>query len=215
MITKPWDFFDDVFCINLKKRNDRREQATAEFHKVGLEKRAVFIYGEDNKKDGRIGLQTTLHKIFSYAIESKLDRILIFEDDVQFINDPVHKLKLALNDLKYAFNNKFDLLYFGATRTQPCMKVTNNLMLLHGGLSAHAVCYNHTVFKDYAKHLKRVINQGCIETDYDISDVFLAAEIQTRGKSYMIYPVIATQRPGYSDIEKRETDYSFIHKSTY
>lgn len=211
----PWDFFDCVFFINLPHRRDRKEQAMAEFEKVGLSEKVKLIYGEYNEKDGRVGLQKTLLDLFNHAYWKKMDRVLIFEDDVQFINDPIHKLKLALNDLKYSFDNKFDLLYFGATRTEPCMKVTNNLILLKGGLAAHAICYNHTVFEKYIKHLRRVVRHGYIATDADISDVFLASEIQPKGNSYMIYPVIATQRPGYSDIEHRNTDYSFIHKSTY
>jgi len=34
--TTPWDFFDRLYCISLKQREDRRQSAVEEFAKVGL-----------------------------------------------------------------------------------------------------------------------------------------------------------------------------------
>jgi hypothetical protein len=200
--------------MSLPERADRRDFAKTQFEKVGIYDRVTWI-SSAHHKDGRIGLQQTLLGIFENALSRKIENILIFEDDVKFINDPVNKLRFALTDLKYSFNNKFDLLYFGATRTSPCLKVTSNLVLLKNGLAAHAVCYNKSVYKPFLRHLRGVIKQDKIITDWDISDVFLASEVQDRGKSFMVYPVIATQEPGWSDIERRIVDYSFIQNAGY
>ncbi|MCK9220234.1 MAG: hypothetical protein M0P47_09325 [Bacteroidales bacterium] len=200
--------------MNLPSRPDRREQATKEFERVGILERVTFIDSKPHP-DGRIGLQTTLLSIFEDVLPRNIQNVLIFEDDVHFINDPVNKLRLALTDLKYSFNNKFDLLYLGATRTIPCLTVTSNLKLLRSGLAAHATCYNKSVYKPFSKHLTRVVKQGGIITDWDISDVFLATHIQNKGRSYMVHPVIATQEPGWSDIERRDVNYDFIQRSDY
>lgn len=197
-----WSYFSKIICINLPKRTDRRELAKTEFSKYGI---PVQFFDAIQHLDGRIGLQMTLLKIFkdNYLC----DNLLIFEDDVLFINDPVNKLRLALYDLP----PNFDMLYFGANRTEPCLNVTSNLKLLHNALACHAVCYANRMFFKYIRHLYRVTKQGYIATDLDISDVFLTS-IQADGHCYMVNPIIATQRPGYSDIEKRETDYSFMQR---
>ena len=213
-MNSPFDFFQEIYCMGLPERTDRMAFAKTQFEKVGIYDRVTWI-SSAHHKDGRIVLQQTLLGIFENALSRKIENILIFEDDVKFINDPVNKLRFALTDLKYSFNNKFDLLYFGATRTSPCLKVTSNLVLLKNGLAAHAVCYNKSVYKPFLRHLRRVIKQDKIITDWDISDVFLASEVQDRGKSFMVYPVIATQEPGWSDIERRIVDYSFIQNAGY
>ena len=199
-----WDYFDKIVCLNLPSRTDRREQAQAEFDRVGVSPEWVTAQSAD---DGRIGLIQTLHDVFAENYSAR--SILIFEDDVQFKNDPVNKLRLALMDLRYIFHDAFDMLYFGANLTEPCITVTNNLMLIHNALACHAVCYNHRIFDVYMRHLKRVSDQGFIATDEDINDVWLT-KIQAHGKCLMVHPRIATQRAGYSDLEKRFTDYTNI-----
>jgi hypothetical protein len=199
-----WDYFDKIVCINLPSRTDRRDQAQAEFDRVGVA--AEFIPAQSHV-DGRIGLQRTLHDVLAENYSAR--NILIFEDDVMFVGDGVDKLRLALDDLHHIFHDAFDMLYFGANLTEPCLNVTDNLILLHGALACHAVCYNHRIFDRYIRQLKRVSDQGFIATDWDISDVWLT-RVQAHGRSYMVSPRIAVQRPGYSDIEKRIVDYTGI-----
>lgn len=194
-----------AICMNLPHRTDRFEQAKKEFKDFGI--RVEFFKAYPNK-DGRIGLQQTLLEIFTWADEHSLDRILIFEDDVKFIG-PVSRFNAALNDLKGV---NFDMLYLGATLLDGCVKVTENLALIHRALACHAVVYHRRMFKDYLKHLNRVVQQGYIAKHEDISDVFLAQEIQEREQTYMVWPIVATQRPSFSDIEKTFVDYSFIER---
>lgn len=199
-----WGYFDKIVCMNLPSRTDRRVQVQAEFDKVGVSPEWIPAQPAD---DGHIGLIRTLHDVFAENYSAR--NILIFEDDVQFKNDPVGKLRMALMDLHYIFHDRFDMLYFGANLTEPCITVTSNLALIHNALATHAVCYNHRMFDRYLRHLKRISDQGFIATDYDINDVWLTT-IQSRGKCLMVYPKIATQRAGYSDLEKRYTDYTKI-----
>ena len=37
-----WDFFDRLYCISLREREDRRKSALQEFSKVGLADRVEF-----------------------------------------------------------------------------------------------------------------------------------------------------------------------------
>jgi GR25 family glycosyltransferase involved in LPS biosynthesis len=202
-----WSYFDRIFCINLPHRTDRRQQAQEQFDKVGIHPQWVSAVRHD---DGRIGLIRTLLDIFTQNRDAR--NLLIFEDDVWFTAGAAAKLQLALNDLHEVFHDRYDMLYLGANLTEPCFTVTPNLKLIHNALAAHAVCYNHRMFGRYIKHLRRVSEQGFIATDQDISDVFLTT-IQANGRSLLVHPIIATQRPSWSDIEKKFTDYSHLLKS--
>lgn len=52
---KVWDFFDDIYCINLDHRKDRWEQSQKEFNSVGLLPR-VQRFSAIQEKDGRLGV---------------------------------------------------------------------------------------------------------------------------------------------------------------
>jgi len=192
-----WEYFDRIFCINLPNRTDRRTLAQAEFDVMGVRPEWASAIQCD---DGRLGLQHTLLGIFTRNRDAR--NILIFEDDVQFINDPIRTLQLVLEDLP-----KFDLLYFGGNVMGGRVQVTPNLNRITRTLAAHAICYNRSVFDRYIDHLDRIVTQDCISCHADISDVFLTT-IQDDGHSFMVNPIIATQRPGYSDLENKYTDYS-------
>lgn len=213
MTDTTWAYLGPKFCINIPERQDRRASVVEEFERVGLLDQIIFRDGVLHK-DGRFGLSMALYDIFTLANGLNLDRITIFEDDVRFINDPIRKFKLAQCDLKYSFGDKFDMLYLGANKTEPCLSVSSNIKVLHNALAAHAVCYKHTLYKSILKHLTRVIRQGQIETDEDIWDVFLT-RLQAKYRAFMVHPMICTQAPGYSDIEKTDVDYSFMQKSLY
>lgn len=198
---KPhWNFFERIVCINLPHRTDRRDSSEIEFKRVGVD---VGYFEAIPHLDGRIGLIRSLYAIFEQNYDTR--NILIFEDDVKFINDPVNKLLLALRDLP----QNYELFYFGANRTQPCQLLTSNIKILKGALAAHAVCYSKSVYDRYMAHLKRVSDQGFINDSKEINDVYLTS-IQENGLSFMVHPMIATQRPGYSDLEKTNVDYSWM-----
>ena len=41
-----WDYFDRLYCVSLREREDRRNSALKEFSKVGLADRVDFVLGE-------------------------------------------------------------------------------------------------------------------------------------------------------------------------
>lgn len=51
LISKSFNFFDAIYCINLEFRNDRWESAIKEFEKIGIAKKIVkfrAIYTPEN-----------------------------------------------------------------------------------------------------------------------------------------------------------------------
>jgi hypothetical protein len=77
-----WDFFPLILCINLKERDDRLREASAEFRKVGLER--VIFYRTTRQADRAKGCTDSHMECLKYAVDREVPYVLIFEDDVMF-----------------------------------------------------------------------------------------------------------------------------------
>jgi len=199
----PFDYFREIYCINLDRRFDRWDKVQKEFEKVGILDRVQRVSGEVHK-DGRIGLIKSFLKIFKDVKERNVENVLIFEDDVSFINNPVENLKKAIEQVG---NFQWYLFYLGANTHEKCNIIRPNLILLRNAFSAHAVAYNNKI---YDQIIERFEKTNEIKSQYDINDVFFCTEIQNKKTSFCVNPIIATQIPSYSDLEKKFVDYSFI-----
>jgi hypothetical protein len=85
-MNNPFDFFDEIYCINLEHRPERWKQAQREFDKVGITdrvKRFDAIYDKENPKRG---CYESHMGVIRLAHERKLKNVLIFEDDVAFLD---------------------------------------------------------------------------------------------------------------------------------
>ena len=205
MYNKVWDFFDEIYCINLDSRLDRWEKVQKEFDKVGLLPR-LKRFSAIKEKDGRLGIIKSNLEIVKIAKENNLKNVLIFEDDVQFINDTTNILEKSLQQIG---NLDWWLLYLGANTHEPLNIISKqkpNLLILKNAFACHAFCYNKKTYDFFIKkydNLKEVQHQ-------DILDVFLANTFQKKNLCLLINPIIATQSPSFSDIETRNVDDKFI-----
>jgi GR25 family glycosyltransferase involved in LPS biosynthesis len=205
-MNNPFDYFKEIYCINLDHRTDRWEHAQKEFEKISILNR-VKRFSAIKHEDGRIGLIQSFLTIFKDVYERKIENVLIFEDDVTFINDPLINLEKALIQ-----SDKKDwvLFYLGATMLQRCKLISPNLILLKDAYATQSVAYRFKIFKQIIDKLENTIE---IKTVEDIFDVFLCNEIQNKQMSLMINPIITTQYSSYSDLEKKEINYDFIEKN--
>jgi len=204
---QPFNYFKEIYCINLDRRTDRWQQVTKEFESVGILDRVIRISAVDNP-DGRIGLIKSFLKIFQDVKERGIENVLIFEDDVHFIqeNKPIEILEKAINQVG---NIDWSLFYLGANTHEKCNIFRPNLILLRNAFSAHAVAYNH---KTYNQIINKFENINQIKSIDDINDVFFCKEIQNKRTSFLVNPIIATQSPSFSDLEKKFVNYSFIEE---
>ena len=81
---KPFDYFDEIFCINLDRRPERWELAQKEFDKLGILDKVTRYRAIVNSHAEKGCFESHLQCIFS-ARERGLDNVLIFEDDVAFL----------------------------------------------------------------------------------------------------------------------------------
>lgn len=121
------DFFDKIFYINLDKDTRRNENIINEFKKYNItnyeripgvvfeEVPDNFYWRNFNKVSekyilGGMGCRASHKLAIDIAIKRNYQKILIFEDDIYFTEDPNKVLNNNLNHL-----NKWDMLYFGGT----------------------------------------------------------------------------------------------------
>lgn len=188
-----YDFFDSIHLINLPERRDRYWISTWELARYKLPYQVVRAV---KHPDGRQGLYSTIRQIFEKAVASGAKRILVFEDDIKFLLDPEPLMDRCLQQLP----ENFDLLYLGCNlAARPREFYSPNLIPVTRALSTHAVAYSRAC-------MERILSMPYILP----IDLFYAQTIQAAGRSFSVCPLLVSQHPGYSNIEKKNTDWTNV-----
>lgn len=104
-----FDWFDQVYIVNLPHRADRRAETTVEFARVGIQlpdPRIEFFEASrpDAKGDfpsiGSLGNFMSQTRVLRDAMERGLTRVLICEDDLHLNDLPPATVAAVLSDLK-------------------------------------------------------------------------------------------------------------------
>jgi len=205
-MNNSFNFFDEIYCINLDERTDRWEHASKEFIKAGIIDK-VKRFSAIRDVDGRVGIIKSNLAIIKIAKEKKLKNVLIFEDDVQFIVDDIQTaLQKSIEQSK---DIKWHLFYLGANTHEKLIKFKPNLILLKNAFAVHSMAYSNLMYDPFIRKYEG-LNQ--IKKFDDILDVYLAQQIQEKCICLMTNPMMTTQMNSYSDIEKTNVDYSFIEE---
>jgi glycosyl transferase family 25 len=208
---KITEFFNKTFCINLERRPDRWDECLSEFDKHGITNvdRFIAVDGKNLTQSlsgfmtpSRMALVQTNIQIIEEAIKNDYDSILILEDDVEF--DPQVVEMDSYFDL---LPDDWDMLYFGGNHnthvgSPPPNIINEKVCKLHNTYSTHCVAINKRAFQKVLDRIKKCDN--ALDVIY--------VELQKQLNVYSFYPVIATQRVSFSDIENRMTDYKWLIK---
>jgi len=188
-----------TYCINLDRREDRWERVRVETDLLGIDLirfPAIDIVAECGKDGSHAGCNAS-HKALLEMV--KQDGIFMaIEDDLKILVDnPTELIRDAYSQLP----DDWDVFYLGATLNQDLERYSKNLFRVKGAWTLHAVIYNNqNGVVDYILN-----NHG----DQNL-DVFMADDVQHKFNCYIIYPMVATQLSGYSDIRHKEVDYGVI-----
>jgi len=107
-----WDFFDRLYCISLREREDRRKSAQAEFEKAGLGHRVEFVIGDRLSNDFEKEVYESHMICLRKGLEAGAKNIVVFEDDVEFDGFQADKLKSCVDFLKQ--NPRWKVFLLGA-----------------------------------------------------------------------------------------------------
>lgn len=201
--TTSWtSYFDAIYLINLLERTDRLEISTAELNKYGI---PFTIYSAIKRENGAKGLWLTMLEIFKEFTERSYDRILVFEDDIEFVQDPNEHMPHCLSQLK---SLSWHLFHLGPNTHEPLQRVRSraNLLKMNRCRSTHAVAYNRAGVEQIIKTVSGT-HESLLPEHFD---VFLEQDIQPLGMSYCSLPMLATQRADHSDIGGKYADQSYI-----
>ena len=207
---KITDFFDKTYCINLDRRFDRWEECLIEFKKYDIEGVVRWLAIDGNninklgscEKSSQTALILTNIDILEDSIKNNLKNVLIMEDDIKF-SDEIYNISEYFKYLP----EDWDMVYFGGNHNlhmgvNPPLIINEKVCKLHNTFTTHCVGINGKSFNTIINKLKEFNNPlDVIYTD-----------LQRSLNVYCFYPLIATQRVSYSDIEGRVTDYNWLIK---
>lgn len=188
-------------CLNLYERPDRWAQAQAEFKRVGLTgvERLLGISGPN----GPLAFNQSVYKCMVYAQETAPgENLLLFEDDVVFETwGGVFEMPENFMTVQLGCN------IIGPGDWQMPTPYSQTLAVVHNSWQSHATIYSPECI-DYIIARLRIdsIREGQL-----IFDDWMRTTILPMGRSYVCKPMIAYQRPNYSNIWHREADYTGVH----
>ncbi len=187
-----------AFGINLKERKDKRKNLMkiCSRREIPLN---MFITERHPTNPKRGCLESHL-QIIKEAYSKKnitgAKNLLIFEDDLKFIGS-FSTLKQIPKD--------YDMLYFGGTVHRKMDEKDGWVQM--SCWTTHAYLIN--LEKD--EMVNKIIND--LEKYNEEIDRYYLNEIHTEYKAYMCNPMICIQENGFSDIEGKEVDYSFMQQT--
>lgn len=204
------EFFDAVYCINMAGRPERRKESAAEFEKHGIQ--VSFVEAIDGKtlnlppknssdglplRPGDIGCCLSHAKVAMLAKEAGFGNYCVFEDDII--------LKTDFTDLFSTFIRQvpgdWDLLYLGGSHNGGKKFVTENIVVGEKVFTTHAMGIRNTMYDSLIDVWQRKDEKIDIALDC----------LKSRFKFYAFDPWLAGQRPSWSDILDKFTDYKHLH----
>ena len=194
-------YFDKIFCVNLDRRTDKWAQAASEFEKHGMTvERFSAIDGntlppqQSKLNNGEIGCSMSHAAILEMMVANSWNRILVLEDDVEFIADI--QAFFAAN-IHYVPVN-WSMLYLGGNHINPPVHVNGSVFRLS---KTYTTSY-YAITLDTAKGIINRIKMLNAQVDVVYS------QFHAGGNCFTFKPSVAWQRPGFSDVQNSFIDYT-------
>ena len=180
-----YNFFDKIYCINLKHRPDRYISANKIFKDLNIPN-VEFYFAEKSAKGGRYGCFESHINVIKKAYNSGCNNILIFEDDLR--PSIFYNLNLLEESIEFMKNNDWDVFYLGYFIIDDNLKIFESLnkkgnILKFNACATHALCLNK-------KSMKKILNIYEDYIDKIHYDRFLSHNIFN---NYVITPMIFEQ----------------------
>ena len=193
-----------AFYINLASRVDRKKQVEEQLFNVGLT--CAQRFEAIKLDDGRVGCSMSHLKCLSKAKEGNWDHVLICEDDIEFLNPG-----LFINQLNtfLSKHNNWDVVLLAGNNVPPytrdgdeCVKVARCQTTTGYLVNGH---YFNTLIENIKNGITNLLREPGKHIHYAIDRYWFS--LQQKDDWYLLTPLSVVQRPGYSDIEKRVTNF--------
>ena len=210
------NFVDHIYCINLEKRPERKEmfiknleeRAETSLEKVSIPKAVdgTTISKEEMHSNyqmnfphytrGAYGCFLSHINCVRDAKEKGFKKILIFEDDVTFVEGFKSKLESFFSNLP----GPWDTLWLGANFISKPVEVAPGIARVHS-YAAHAYMLTENTYD--------TILSWDVEAPIDVMYAN-TLQVKFRETTFHANPRLCGQFAGFSDTEERETDHTGV-----
>lgn len=209
---------ENVYYINLENRTDRKELVEKELNDMNWK---YERFPAIETKQGIVGCGMSHLKLVQFAKEKNLEYIVIVEDDIQFTNKPLFN-KMLKHFLES--NIEYDVLLLAGNLRNPCYRVNEYLLRVGKSFTTTGYIIKRHYYDKLIHNLKEGLsklintphnykqhngNQCLCERRFYTLDAYWM-RLQEKDRWFIFYPRTVTQRPNYSDIEERNTDYNCL-----
>jgi GR25 family glycosyltransferase involved in LPS biosynthesis len=193
-----------MFYINLDSRSDRRIHVEQQLALVGL---PVQRFNAIRLPNGALGCSMSHLKCLQTAKANGWSHVLICEDDIKFLDPEQFKTQLngflENNDnwdvVLLAGNNMppYKVNDFYSVQVQQCQTTTSYLVKEH---------YYDKLIENIKEGMQKLIKEPHRHVFFAIDKYWF--KLQQEDKWFLIVPLTVIQKPDYSDIERKITNYT-------
>ena len=198
-----------AFYINLDDRSDRKAYAEQQLASVGLEKVAKRFKATKTER-GAFGCSISHYKCLMDAVVNGWDHVLICEDDITFTNPA-----LFVNQLNKCLSNpaiKWDVIMLAGNNAAPYTVIDDSCVKINRCITTTGYLVNKHYMRILADNIKEgatlFMKNPTLGIHYAIDTYF--THLQHQDMWLLITPLTVTQQDGYSDIEKKHTNYAHL-----
>jgi GR25 family glycosyltransferase involved in LPS biosynthesis len=193
-----------AFYINLESRTDRKEYVEEQLKLVSIN---ATRFNAIKLENGAVGCSMSHLKCIEIAKKNDWDHVLIVEDDITFLNPG-----LFVNNINKFLerHNEWDVVLIGGNIIPPykkvdfsCVQVVNCQTTTGYLVKSH---YFDTLIKNYKEGIIKLLKEPENHKIYAIDKHWFS--LQEKDTWYLITPLTVTQKEDYSDIEKKNTNYT-------
>jgi GR25 family glycosyltransferase involved in LPS biosynthesis len=196
----------NIFYINLDSRPDRKTHFEKEIKKIGLQ---ATRFNAIKQKSGAVGCSMSHLALLKYAKNNNLDHILIMEDDICFLNPEVF-----MNSFNSFLSNNidFDVLLIAGNNMEPYTKINDFCVKIQKCQTTTGYLvkqhYYDKLIENIEAGIKNLLNDITKTNDFAIDQYW--TKLQITDKWILLTPLTVTQKPDYSNVEKRIINYNRV-----
>jgi len=194
----------DTLYINLSCRPDRNKHVLEQLESIGH--KGIRIEAVECKY-GAIGCGMSHIRCLEMAKEQGWPSVCIVEDDIEFTNPSLFQEQLS-HFLKSSI--AWDVLLLGTNMGPPFDKEEGCLRVFNAQTTTGYIVKHHyydTLLDCFRKSV------GALIRDYNVRLYAIDIQwkqLQQKDRWYVLYPLTVIQREDYSDIERRDVNYSSL-----
>lgn len=201
---------ENVYYINLEERKDRKDLVESELKKL---KWKYERFNAIRLKDGRAGCSMSHLKLLEMAKAKHLEYIVIVEDDIQFMKPEQYNYMLSeFNRFMKTNKIEYDVLLLAGNLRPPVARVNNFITRISKSWTTTGYIvkkhYYDTMIQNFKEGVNLLIKNPQIKGQYEIDTYW--HKLQVKDRWFILSPRTVTQRPNFSTIENRYTDYNYL-----